>query len=119
VSCARYATHGSVGRFRYTTVVPEAVRELLTTEVALDKLAARGIAREEADQLLRNRYVLVSNLRGHPERAQRRARRILIGTSDGGRALTLVIESTRDPTTWLLITGWESTAAERRMIESR
>jgi hypothetical protein len=91
----------------------------LATEVALDKLAARGIAREEAEQLLRHRYVLVANLRGDPLRPQRRNRRILIGTTYGGRVLTLVIEATLDPTTWLLVTGWESTAAERTMMKSR
>jgi hypothetical protein len=33
-------------------------------------------------------------------------RRLLIGRTDGGRALTLVIEQTIDPTTWLIVTGW-------------
>lgn len=112
------ALAGSVRDLRYTTVVPEAVRELLATDVALDKLAGRGIAREEAEQLLQNRYAMVANLRGHPLRRQQPDRRLLIGTSDGGRALTLVVEATLDPTTWLLVTGWDSTAAERRMIES-
>jgi hypothetical protein len=117
---ARYAALAwSVGAFRYTTFVPDAVHELLATEVALDKLAARGIAREEVEQLLRHRYVLVANLRGDPLRPQRRNRRILIGTTYGGRVLTLVIEATLDPTTWLLVTGWESTAAERTMMKSR
>ena len=41
---------------------------------------------EEATQLLRNRYVIVSNPRD-PGR-----RRYLIGSTDGGRVLTLVIE---------------------------
>lgn len=30
----------------------------------------------------------------------------MIGRTDGGRALTLVIEQTADPTTWLIATGW-------------
>jgi hypothetical protein len=33
------------------------------------------------------------------------------------RALTLVIERTVDPTTWLIVTGWSSTATERKLLE--
>jgi hypothetical protein len=44
---------------------------------------------------------------------------LLIGQMDGGRLLTLVIERTVDPTTWLLVTGWSSTEAERRVLEER
>jgi hypothetical protein len=42
-------------------------------------------------------------------------RRLLIGRTDGGRILTLVIERTDDPTTWLIVTGWSSTDAERKI----
>jgi Phage integrase family len=42
--------------------------------------------------------------------------RLLIGRTDGGRVLTLVIERTVDPTTWLIVTGWGATLAERRML---
>ena len=44
-------------------------------------------------------------------------RRLVIGQSDANRVLTLVIEETMEPTTWLLITGWDSTAAERKILE--
>ena len=42
---------------------------------------------------------------------------LLIGHTDGGRALTLVIERTLDPTTWLIVTGWPATERERRIID--
>jgi hypothetical protein len=38
------------------------------------------------------------------------------GKTNGGRALTLVVERTADPTDWLVITGWDSANHERRMI---
>jgi len=41
---------------------------------------------------------------------------LLIGSTDGGRLLTLVIEPTMDPTTWLIVTGWSATDAERRIL---
>jgi hypothetical protein len=43
----------------------------------------------------------------------------VIGRTHGGRHLTLVIEATLEPTTWMLVTGWESTAAERRILRHR
>jgi hypothetical protein len=41
---------------------------------------------------------------------------LLIGETDGARALTLVVERTVEPTTWLVVTGWNATAAERNLL---
>jgi hypothetical protein len=71
--------------------VPDAVRELLATEVALRKLGARNISADEAGQLQRNRHVIVRNPHGAGEQDRRR---LITGTTDGGRVLTLVIERT-------------------------
>ena len=90
--------------------VADVVHQLVATGRALDKLAARGISADEPPQLRHERYVVLHNPRD-PER-----RRFLIGSTDGGRALTLVIEQTVDPTTWLIVTGWDATAAERRIL---
>jgi hypothetical protein len=92
----------------------DAVGELLVTETAIDKLGSRGITIEESHQLQRNLHVTIRNPRHGPS-AQRR---LLIGRTDGGRSLTLVIEQTSDPTTWLIITGWDATPGERRLLES-
>jgi hypothetical protein len=98
-------------------VAGEVVRQLVATEVAIRKLGARAISMAEADQTLRNRHVLLLNRRGNPDRPQPADRRLLIGQTDGGRFITLVIETTLDPATWLLITGWDSTARERTILE--
>jgi hypothetical protein len=95
--------------------VPESVLELLATESALDKLGARSISADEAGQLLRNHHVTVRNP-GQPDAG---TRRLLIGRTDGGRAVTLVTEQTVDPTTWLIVTGWSSTEVERKILGSR
>lgn len=97
--------------------MPDAVNQLLATEVALDRLGARGVSVVEAGQTIWNRHVIVQNRRGRPERLQPDARRLVIGQSDANRVLTLVIEETIEPTTWLLITGWDSTPAERKILE--
>ena len=96
--------------------VPDSVRQLLATDAALDKLGARGVSAAEAEQLLRNPFVTVRSPR---EGSAPGKRILLIGRTDGGRVLTLVIERTVDPTTWLVVTGWSSTQAERRMLEDR
>jgi len=85
------------------------VHQLLATDVALDKLGARGITGEEAEQVPRNHHAIARNPRGG-------ARRLLVGRTDGGRWLTLVLERTVEPTAWLIVTGWSSTAAERKIV---
>ena len=97
--------------------MPDVVSQLLATEAALDKLGARGISVVEAEQTIWNRHVIVKNRRGRPVRRQPDTRRLLMGLTDANRVLTLVIEETVEPTAWLLITGWDSTPAERRMME--
>lgn len=105
----------SVPGERYTFVVAhDEVRQLLATDVALDKLGARGISAAEVEQLLRNRHVTVRNPRASAARA---TCLLLIGVTDGGRVLTVVVERTADPATWLIITGWVATAAERKILE--
>jgi len=64
-----------------------------------------------------SRHVVIHNRRGSSQRPQRETRRLLIGRNNGGRCLTLVIEETVEPTIWLLITGWESAASERMILE--
>lgn len=94
--------------------MPDVVNELLASEVAVGKLGGRSIAADEARQLPRNRYVVVRNPNEPREPGMRR---MLIGRTDGGRTLTLVIERTLDPTTWLIVTGWSSTDVERKLLE--
>lgn len=92
----------------------ESVHQLLATDIALDKLGARGISAEEAEQLPRNEHLTARNPREADEPGNRR---LLIGRTDGGRTLTLVIERTVDPTTWLIVTGWDSTDLERKILK--
>jgi hypothetical protein len=88
--------------------VSDVVSLLVATDGAIEKLGARDISAEEAAQLARNRHAVLSSARVAGRR------RFLIGAADGGRVLTLVVEQTVDPTTWLVVTGW--TAAERRIL---
>lgn len=94
--------------------MPDVIAELLVTEAAIDKLGARGITTHDARQAPRNAHTLVRN----PHETSLGKRRLLVALTDGGRALTLVIEQTIDPTTWLIITGWDSSPRERKLLQS-
>jgi hypothetical protein len=89
------------------------VSKLLTTEVSERKLGDRGISTGEADQIVNNHYETKPNPRGH---GGERRRIYLIGFTDGGRAVTLVIEETPDPTTWMIVTGWAANKREREIL---
>lgn len=105
----------SAKRLLDTLGVSDAVQELLATDIALHKLGARSISTAEAEQVPRNHHITVRNPREGSEPGKRR---LLIGRTDGGRILTLVIERTGDPTTWLIVTGWSSTDAERKILKA-
>lgn len=70
----------------------------------------------EVRQLLANPHITTDNPPG-PNSASRGERRLLIGCTNGGRFLTVVIEATLDPTTWLPVTAWDSDSAERKILE--
>ncbi|HWW66840.1 MAG TPA: hypothetical protein VNY83_02545 [Solirubrobacterales bacterium] len=91
----------------------DAVLELVLIETAIEKLGARGISEREAQQLLANLYVTTRN----PSQGGGAERQLLIGYTDGGRMLTLVIEQTPEPSSWLVITGWTTAAHERKMLD--
>jgi uncharacterized DUF497 family protein len=94
--------------------MPIRVSHLNASDVALMKLGVRGISVAEARQLLRNRYELVRNPRG---RGRDDSRFMLIGLTDGGRALTLVVERRPDPNSWAIVTGWTASPRERKVID--
>ncbi len=91
--------------------MPTNVTDLKFTLASIDKLGARNISEMEVTEVPWNRYVVVHNPHGRGP-----GRRFLIGRTHGARALTLVISPTDDPTTWLVITGWESTPRERKIL---
>jgi hypothetical protein len=93
--------------------MPIRVSHLDASDVARIKLGARGISVAEARQLPHNRYETGPNPR-EPKRGGRR--RMLVGQTDGGRVLTLVIERTPDPNSWVIVTGWTASPRERKVL---
>ena len=74
--------------------MPGAVHELVATEVALAKLAP---------------------VTSRPQRPGSCFVTVMVGNTDRGRVLTLVIARTLDPATWLIVMGWSAMDAERNL----
>jgi uncharacterized DUF497 family protein len=80
-------------------------------EINAAHMRTHGMWDWEIDQLLANFHVVASN------RQRRSPRRFLIGRTNGGKAVTVVIEKTREPGTFRPITAWLSTGPERAALE--
>ncbi len=93
--------------------MPEHIADLLITEKTLDKLGARDISASDVEQLLHNAHLTARN----PRAPDPGTRRLLVGRTDGGRYLTIVLEQTVEQNTWLVITGWSSTEIERKLLD--
>ncbi len=91
--------------------MPDVVRDLLINGTAVEKLGARDISEREARQLLWNVNVVTHNPAGGGANRQ-----LLIGLTGGGRALTLVVERTLEPSSWLVVTGRTAAKSERKML---
>jgi uncharacterized DUF497 family protein len=86
------------------------IAELEFDEDNEEKLAAHGISAMEVLELLANVFTLRRN------KKNRSGVRKLIGQTNGGRSLTIVLAPTHTPDRWRPVTGWESTAPERRLL---
>jgi hypothetical protein len=85
------------------------VARFIISEAALAKLARRGITPRNLRQLPGNGVVGTRNPRGRMPGS-----RLLIGATDGGRLLTVVVEP--DPTddaVWHVRTAWDASPPER------
>lgn len=76
----------------------------------IDHVGRHGVAGEEIEQVTGNRYVTARNRRDQPNRIR------MIGRTDGGRTLTIVLEATRDDGVWRPVTAWDSTEEERQLL---
>ena len=89
-------------------MLPIAIYFLEFDDENINHISGHGIAPEEIEQVTGNAYVTARNPSGPKDRI------FMIGLTDGGRALTVVLEATRDDVVWRPITGWDSTSRERK-----
>lgn len=76
----------------------------------IEELARHHIRPREVLQLLDNAFTVRRN------RKHRSGQRQLIGTTQGGRVLTIILVETSVPDRWRPVTGWDSTQAERSAL---
>jgi uncharacterized DUF497 family protein len=75
-------------------------------------LARHTITQSEVFQVLANRYLTLPNPKGRPDT------RRLIGTTHGGRIITIVVAPVaHDPATVRPITGWDTTTDELKLYD--
>jgi hypothetical protein len=82
-------------------------------ERARGKLRSRGIDEWEPFEVFFNRWVLLKNKR------HRAASHRLVGKTDSGRLLTLLVKESRDTGIWEVVNGWDSSKGERTLFERR
>ena len=75
-----------------------------------EELARHGVTPQEVMQILSNRYTVRRN------RKDRSGQRQLIGETNGGRLLTVILAETAVEGRWRPVTGWDSTEAERSAL---
>lgn len=83
------------------------IAELEFDDYNIEELAGHSIAPQEIAQILQNRFTVRRN------KKNRAGNRQLIGFTDGGRILTVVLAPTHISDRWRPITGWDSTDSER------
>lgn len=93
-------------------VRPISIYFLQFDDTNIEHLARHGIVPEEVEQITGNEYVTARNRRDSQNRI------CMIGRTDGGRMLTVVLEATYDDGIWRPITGWNATSAERGILNS-
>jgi hypothetical protein len=86
------------------------IAELEFDDYNEEELARHRISPIEVMQLLDNRYTVRRN------RKERSGTRQLIGETDGGRILTVILAETHVEGRWRPITGWDSSKSERRLL---
>lgn len=87
---------------------PMLIARLIVNAPAERKLAARAISPSEVRQLVSNGALVTRNPHPRVERS-----RLLIGRTDGGRMLTVVIQpDAADDAAWHVMTGWPASRRE-------
>jgi uncharacterized DUF497 family protein len=85
------------------------IRALVWDEANEGHLAKHGVSVREVAQILSNPHVIVWN------RKKRSTRHLLIGSTHGGRILTVPLARTADPGTWRPVTAFPATKAQQRV----
>ena len=90
--------------------MPVEIRALVWDETNERHLAKHAVTVWEIAQMLSNPHVIVQN------RKKRSTRHLLIGSTHGGRVLTVPLAQTADPATWRPVTAFPATKAQQQVL---
>jgi uncharacterized DUF497 family protein len=86
------------------------IRALVWDEANEQHMAEHGVSVTEIAQMLSNPHVIVQN------RKKRSTRHLLIGSTHGGRILTVPLAKTADTGTWRPVTAFPATKAQQQVL---
>lgn len=90
--------------------MPVEIRFLVWDEVNEAHLAKHGVSVTEVAQMLSNPHAIVRN------RKKRSTGHLLIGSTHGGRILTVPLAQIADQSTWRPVTAFPATNAQRQVL---
>jgi uncharacterized DUF497 family protein len=86
------------------------IAELEFDDYNIEELGKHGVSPKEVVQILSNQFTIRRN------KTSGTGERQLIGETNGGRILTIILAPTYIPDRWRPVTGWDSTDPERRAL---
>jgi uncharacterized DUF497 family protein len=86
------------------------IRALVWDEANEQHMAGHGVSVWEIAQMLSNPHVIVRN------RRKRSTRHLLIGSTHGGRILTVPLAQTADHSTWRPVTAFPATKTQQQVL---
>jgi hypothetical protein len=89
------------------------VSVLMLDQNNLAEMARHAVSAAEVVQVISNRHISAKNRRGE------KGSILLIGETDGGRALTIPLAPTDDPTTWRPATAFPASRHQQTIFRQR
>jgi len=87
------------------------IRALVWDEQNEKHIATHGVTPREVNQIVENPHIVVKN------RKHRRGQLLMIGSTHGGRVLTVALARAKSKDAWRPTTAYAATDAQRRLLE--
>jgi len=89
------------------------VRALIWDEQNEEHIAKHGVTPREVNQMVENPHIFVRN------RRHRRGQLLMIGSTHGGRVLTVALAKAKSKDAWRPTTAYGATDAQKRLLEQQ
>lgn len=89
------------------------IEAFLIDDRNIEKFAAHGLSDWQVVQVLENPFLVV------PNRADRTALLLVVGSDNGGRCIAIPIEATLEPGVWRPVTAWSCKSRESQELRKK